>query len=750
MVAQGSTTRGQRMLLVTTAVSVTLGWACVGSATAQTAAAVTARPGAPPAGSIVTQPVTQPADQLAASPQVAEVVVTAEKRVSTAQRTAAAINVLDSGTFARQQIVELKDLNSVLPDASVAAVGNSYQISIRGIGSNFIDPRADPGVAASINGLFLDRPLPSGFAFLDMARVEDLNGPQGTLYGRNAAAGAINVISNQPVDHYEGLIRVIGGNYNDNEVTAVVNIPLGDTLAVRAAYERDRRDGYIGDYYDDLHSDSSRLSAKWTPTSKLTIYAEGDYLQTGGHGASGESYPCAGSRPWSLTVPTGCSLVVVGGEIPKTGQLGTFVDAAQVHVDYDLGWATATSISGFVGTHNRFVDSPIVTLFNQTEYSDSYDYSEEFRLTGRDTADHRGGLAWQVGTYLFTSTGDYTLDLSNPQFGAPTIFPKEPQSSEAGFAQLTYGLTDQLRLTAGARFTNEEKGLTDSTGKISDHEQRWTWKVGAEYDLTRRNLLYANVSTGFVAGGVNGGDPSAPVPYGVASPLFKAETITAYEIGSKNRLFDNRLQLNADFYYYDFNNYQYAAGAFLNAGPPGNVLVIDNIGDVTTYGFELNGVLALTRDDRLTGSFTAAHGSYGPLAFVTFGANPATGMFGPAVNTAPGGSPLVNLPTTSGLFGYEHTWELGQSASLIYSVNSKLSSSYHLVPGSPLADDTQRGYIMTDSSIAYRWNGGKYELRAFVKNIENVPVNTYGQVTGGYDYGILPPRTYGASITAKF
>jgi iron complex outermembrane receptor protein len=686
--------------------------------------------------------------QNAPAAELTEIVVTAEKVTSTAQRIAATINVLDSTTLQRQQIIELKDLNTVLPDTSIAAVGQSLQISIRGIGSNFIDPRADPGVAVSINGLFLDRPLPNGFAFLDVARIENLNGPQGTLYGRNAAGGAVNIVSNQPIDKYEGLVQVTGGAYNENDVTAVANIPVGDHFAVRGAYERDRRDGYIGDYYNDFNSDTARISAQWTPTSKLTLYAEGNYLRTGGHGSSGESYPCAGSSPWSLAVPNGCSYDGTGGEIPKTGRVGTFVDAYQLHVDYDLGWATFTSISGFVGTHQRYQDSPVVTLFNQTLAADNYDYSEEFRLTGGDAA-HSGGVAWQAGSYLFTSSGNYLLELSNPQFGAPTVFPKQPQSSEAGFGQLTFGVTDRLRITGGARFTNDRKGLTDSTGSITSGDKKWSYKGGLEYDIAEGKLLYANVSTGFVAGGINGGNPAAPVPPGVVSPVFQPETITAYEVGSKNRFLDNRLELNADFYYYDFHNYQYTAAGFLNAGPPAPILSIDDIGSVTTYGFELNGEFALTAHDLLSASLTAAHGTYGELSTETLGGNPVTG-FVPALSTAPPGSPLVNLPHVSGLLGFAHTWNINSTSTLEWSINSKLSTSYHLLPGSVYGDDTQKGYTMTDSSLAYRWSRDKYTLRLWVKNIENSVVNTYGQLAGGYDYGVLPPRTYGASLTARF
>ena len=701
---------------------------------------------------ITTTPTSSPGVQQigAAGAELTEIVVTAEKVESTAQRTAASLDVVDSAALARQQIVEFKDLNSLLPNAQIVPVVNSLQITIRGIGSDFIDPRADPGVAASLNGLYFDRPLPNGFAFLDVARVEVLNGPQGTLYGRNAAAGALNIVTNMPsVDKFSGMAQVTYGALNEKDFTAVLNIPIADTFAFRIAYQRNRRDGYNGDYYDDVDSDTTRVSARWTPTDKLSVYLESDYLQTGGHGAVSTAWACPGAVPWSTYYPKACSTTGIPGSEPDTGQTATFVASDQVHVDYNFDWVKLTSISGFVGTHQRYYNLPNGILFNETEIANSLDYSQEFRLSGYDNAAHRGGFAWQAGAYYFDSSGNYNLNLNSPAFGPPTVFTALPQLAVAGFAQASYGLTDALRVTAGARYTEDHKGLTDSAGSIETRSNRVTYKGGLEYDLASDKMLYANVSTGYVAGGVNGGSLSLPVPEGVASPTFKPETITAYEVGSKNRFLDNRLQLNGDFYYYDFHNYQLTNPAFLNNNPLANVLVIDNVGQVTTYGFELNVDFAITAEDRLSAAVTRAHGTFGALNIVTAGGNPVTGFY-PSVVTAPDGSPLVNLPEWSALLGYQHTWSLNGGSSIDFSVNSKISDKYPLIVGSYAQDDTQRAYTMTDASVSYHWPSNRYVLRGWVKNIENSPVDTYGQLAGFHNYGILPPRTYGLTVTANF
>jgi iron complex outermembrane receptor protein len=677
-----------------------------------------------------------------------EIVVTAEKVESTVQRTAATISVVDSAALSRQQIVEIKDLNSVLLDTQILPIVNGVQIVIRGIGSNFIDPRADPSVAASLNGLYFDRPLPDGFAFLDVARVELLNGPQGTLYGRNSAAGALNIVTNQPTDKFEGMVQGTVGNLRENDLTAVLNMPLGSTFAVRLAYERDRSQGYIGGYYDDVHSDTYRVSARWTPTDSLSISAESDYLRTGGHGGIQEAWPCTGAQPWSLDFPAGCSLTGSGGTIPETGNVGTFVAANQVHVDYDFDLATLTSITGFVGTHQRFFGLPNGIYFNSDSVVDNYDYSEEIRLAGHDSASHQGGLGWQAGAYFFSSTGKYYN--ATPGFGAPTTFTKLPQSSQAGFGQISYGFTDRLRLTVGARFTHDYKGLDGDSGAIKVDGNRVNYKGVIEYDVAPAKLLYGAVSTGYVAGGPNGGDPNLPTPPTLASAAFEPETITAYEVGSKNRFLDNRLQLNGDFYYYDFKAYQYTEPAFLNTYPQlvNQLLVIDNIGSVKTYGLELQGEFALTPKDRFSASLTRSHGTFGAISIATLGGFPPN--FVPGVIVVGAGAPLVNIPDWSALLGYEHTWQLNQGSSVAFSVNSKLSTKYPLVVGSTDPFDTQPGYTRTDASLSYHWPDNRYVVRGWAKNLENAPVNTYGQTAGFHNYGILSPRTYGVTLTAKF
>jgi iron complex outermembrane recepter protein len=699
-----------------------------------------------------------------------EIVVTALRVETTAQRTPAALEVIDSDQLLRQQIVQFSDLNNILSNTQIVTIVGATQVAIRGIVPSFIDPRADNDVATSINGLYFVRALPLGFGFLDVSRLEVLAGPQGTLYGRNSAAGALNIITNQPTNEFEGNVQATYGNFDEKDIRGVVNLPITDQLSVRIAADRDRRDGYIGDYYQDVNNDTARISALWTPSDKFSIYLESDYVKIGGNGGWTSSWPCASSVPWSLYIPKACPppgfASYADTDAPKTGTTGSFVTVDQLHVNIDLGWAELTSISGFVGTHERFYNLPNGVFFLATDRTDNDDYSQEIRLTGRDNASHQGGLAWQAGMYFFQSSGDYFYHTQLPGSNLPptgtTIYNDLPQSSQAAYAQLTYGVTDRLRVTGGLRYVNDFKGITYSTyaylpptfttfaqtsGSTTSYAgDKVIWKTGIEYDLAPENLLYGNVSSGYLSGGVNGGNPEAPLPVGVTPAVFQPETITAYEIGSKNRFLNDRLQLNGDLYYYDFHNYQYLYPSTVQGGGNNEGLTIQNAASATEYGVELSAVFAATSNDKISASFAWTKSYFGPLSLNFF--PPPFGP--PIVIVSPAGGEFANDPEWSGLLGYEHTWRLAQGSSVTLSANSRISGKYLLVIGSTDPYDYQNSYTMTDASLAYHWPNDKYVARLWVKNIENSPVNDYGQGATFHLYEIEAPRTYGITLSAKF
>jgi iron complex outermembrane receptor protein len=415
----------------------------------------------------------------------------------------------------------------------------------------------------------------------------------------------------------------------------------------------------------------------------------------------------------------------------------------QLHLDYDLGWAKVTSISGYVIGSETDSDLPNGDYANQDVVAHSHDVTEEVRLAGKDTANHQGGIQWVAGAYYLN--GNASRFYSN--LGPPTVYTALPVRSTAGFGQGSIGLTDFLRLTLGARYTSDKKGLeSPGVATLNTQSDNFSYRAGLEADLSSQNLLYATVATGYVAGGINGGNPALPVPAADAQTYFQPETNKAYEVGSKNRFFDQRLQLNADLYHYSFKHYQVFSPAGFNDAPPPQQ-AISNIGDVTTYGLEFDGAWAVSPDDRLTASVTLAHGTYGAISYPAFAGAP--GNFVPSLVTAPPGSRLINLPKVESFLGYDHTFRLSGSQVLNAAVNTHFSSNYALVPGSTDPDDTQKSYHKTNVSLTYKPDE-KWSVQLWVENIEDTPVNIYGESPGFRLYSILPPRTFGVTLTTKF
>jgi iron complex outermembrane receptor protein len=665
--------------------------------------------------------------------ELTEIVVTAEKRPADLEHTAIAMSVVGTAELQSRHLVGLTDLNGVVPGVQIYPVLNSTQVSVRGLGSTFLDPRGQPGVASSLDGLYFAQPTSNGGGFFDIARIEILKGPQGTLEGRNAAAGAINIITNRPdVDNFEASAAVTAGNYGLWSTEGMINIPVSDRLAFRAAFQTIDHEGYVGHIYNDAKDAYGRVEALWTPLDNLTIFNELNYNHAGGYGVSPEYHPFAGISPWTLDSP------IPGLSIPTVGTQDNATWNDQLHVDYDWDFATLTSITGFVHQQNEVL-TPDGVYFNALTVNNLKDWTQELRLASKTKADHAGGLQWLVGLYYLNEESFYHYEFPLGIIALPHL----PATSESGFGQVSYGLTDTLRLTAGVRYTEDKKKATYEDGtRRSVSFNNTSYKVGAEWDVAPKSLLYANVATGYVPGGLNAGSPGQPTAPSQYAPTFDSETNTAYEIGSKNRFLANRLQLNADVYLYNFKNYQYQSIAYPNSGPftPGIV----NIGDVKTYGAELDAIFLLTPSDKLSVSTEWAHGEFNSISYPSLIFAPPFTAF---VFAPQGKQPLINLPDAGLYLGYSHTWTINDRSSLEMQGNSHYSAAYPVVAGSSDPNDRQRSYWMSDATITYSYS--KWQVEAWVRNIENSAVNVYGEGPGLYLYQILPPRTFGLTVRVR-
>jgi iron complex outermembrane receptor protein len=698
---------------------------------------------------------------------VEEVLVTAQRRAETVQSVPLAVSAATGESLARQGVKNIVDLSGQAPSLQISnGAGGNAQVFMRGVGSTNTTVVGDPAVAVHVDGIYVSRSNAISGLFYDLDRVEVVRGPQGTLYGRNATAGAINVITNAPKHDYEGAMDVEVGNYAALTTTGMVNVPLGEALAVRAAFQTSRHDGYLkavnkgpgtgGNDRNDQDDSSVRLSALYQPNERLKVLVRGDYMHRGGAGFADVAFPLETGDPYSTYAKVNVS------------QDNTFKNVT-LEASYDFDWATLTYLGGHREMEVNTVGENLASDNHRPTYQtqDNWSETQELRL-GADS----GKLKWVTGLYTFkeksaTDTRALQANGNYLAFLQPYIFSR----SVAAFGQATYSVTDKLRLTAGARYTHDHKGRNGNTyllkpdfstlslvvRNLSDETWNATnWKLGLDYDLSAASMLYAQASTGYKAGGYFDGLPPN---------AYEPEHITAYEIGSKNRFLDRRLRLNLAGFYNEYRDLQVSAVENI-AGQ--NALVTRNAGKAVIYGVEVESDFRFTRADVVDLNLSWLHARYEtfvlPLGdpFVNYAGNASVERCYAANYAQPSpragdfaGCHMARTPTWSLTAGYAHTFELANGANLTGRVQSHYESGKEL-EFHGFASNRQKAFTKTDLSLTYASEGGDWSLMAYVRNLEDEAVRTNsnanattGVSTNGTAF-YAPPRLYGLRLSAKF
>src|SRR5579863_7213757 len=264
-----------------------------------------------------------------------EIIITAQKRSENLQKSAVAVTAISGNTLSETGTVDAQGLTDLVPGVEVAQNNANTIFAIRGISSTTDATLGDAAVAFHLDGVFEGRPAAASGLFYDIARVEVLRGPQGTLYGRNATAGTVNVITNAPdLSGYQGDVVVETGNYAELRTEAMLNAPLTDTFALRIAAQTLRHNGYLNSGYDDADDHAARLQALWKPNEAFSVLLFGDFFHQGGVGAGYTQLP-VGSDPWHTPLPL---ITFSGGGYPSPP--GTTDDLSwSVHAEltWDLG-----------------------------------------------------------------------------------------------------------------------------------------------------------------------------------------------------------------------------------------------------------------------------------------------------------------------------------------------------------------------------------------------------------------------------
>lgn len=729
---------------------------------------------------------------------LADIVVTAQRRSENLQRAAIAVSAISGDALVSTGISDTASLGRVVPSLVVAPTGGSAtSFYIRGVGTLQGNAFGENPIAFNYGGVYVARPSAPVGTFYDLERVEVVKGPQGTLYGRNATGGAINVLPKKPqLGEFGGDLTAEYGNYNSIKASGALNVPIGDSLAIRIAGQVVDRDGYLSDGYSDEVGQAARVSLLFKPDGDWSALLVADYFHQGGKGVGGVLAPGAAfGNPSGYAYPGYAAPKLsdrIGGSDPRSiaalqaspPPAGAFLGNGFIDPPKGDGYNDSTfyGISATIEGALDFGTVTIIPAYRRSEpdfrfytfgfLGEASETDDQMSLEVRFASNTDQRLRYVVGGYYFVEDQKAANRFRQGAISDVFFQPDLETESRAIFGQLTFDLVDNLRVVAGGRYTDETKRVNAATqsfgpagliasGSVQSSQDvsKFTYKAGVEADLGPQSLLYANVSTGFKAGGFF---------VGTANNTFEPETLTAYSVGSKNRFFGNRLQVNLEGFLWDYKDQQISFVGPVETGPSlftaGGKTV--NAGQARFYGAEAEIQFAPTRNDIISVNVLYNHTKYKQLQYVAISAGGSPLRTGCAVApdsttpvTAPArlfsvncaGKPGLNSPEWSGQVSYEHTFEIGEYG-LIVGARTKLSSSYY-VQLDYLPEERQSGYMQSDATVTLEGPDKRWSLTAFVNNIEDKALNasTFLRPVLQTAYIVVsPPRTYGVRAGIRF
>lgn len=530
---------------------------------------------------------TAPADQTAAADPakpatgqgIEEITVTAERRSTNVQKTPLAISVLSQDALDKSNVTGISDVNGKVPGLEVTkSSGFETMVTIRGVGSETPEnaPITVPGVSLFIDDVYIANTISLDQTLFDLNHMEVLRGPQGALYGQSSIGGAINLVTKQPeLGEFGGSGDVTLGDYNLHRERAELNVPIGDTIAIRGSVQKNDHDGFTRDtsfpnyYLDDLDDTSGKLAVLWKPTGNFKATLTGQWYSADQNGAAQKNINDPNPDPYTVTQ-----------DYPSKFNLDT--QLYHLNMQWDLPWFSVKSVTAYQDLDHRQKEDSSRSAFSLLGSYDDVaawnttlkNYSQELDLLS--SPDSR--LNWITGLFLMRQqstqfVAEFEGTTANPDTSIAGNIETNPPSnlaygnytsvyreSYSPFAQATYPITDDLRVTLGGRWNYDHyhlDGLNFSEFEVANVTHSYsgnqpTGRAEIDYDLTPDNMVYASLSRGYKPGGVNGISGAV-----VVADKFKAETNTAYEVGLKNMLFDKALRLNVAAFYYNYKNMQY-------------------------------------------------------------------------------------------------------------------------------------------------------------------------------------------------
>ena len=570
-----------------------------------------------------------------------EIIVTAQKRAENLQSVPVTITALTGSTLANGGISDTTDLQVAVPGLVTAQLANALIPYIRGVGSNNPGAGIESSVAIYLDGVYQGAKANNILDLVSIERIEVLKGPQGTLFGRNATGGAINIVTRAP-SHDPSMSAELGyGRFNEKSARVYATLGITDTLAASIAFSGKWHDGWIRNIAHNnkranpLENEIAMGKLYWTPNDRLTVDLSASYSYV-----NDPTFAAIHVSPGTMPSAAALDGLTTTKSYETASTADTLAQSAEtirstLKVSYDLGGADLVSISGYVkGDLLQIREADVSPLRLQLLHGGGFSeqYSQEVQLQS-----HSGGpLSWIVGAYYIRldeglGKPTYTIQSGTPARVSPadlvagtSIVGMDTRNDTEGysaFGQATYAFTPSTRLTAGLRWSHEKKTATgeqyriiSATGVPEDSyifgngvvlndgliftktplatrnlSKSWTkptWRLALDHDFTDRIMGYVSYSRGFKSGGFN------PAPVNPIEVPVDPEILDAFEVGVKSELFDRRLRLNGSAFYYKYDDIQVTAISGAGTG------ILENAAKARLFGFDVDFTAVPT--DRLT------------------------------------------------------------------------------------------------------------------------------------------------------
>jgi iron complex outermembrane recepter protein len=662
------------------------------------------------------------------------IVVTSERRTEDLQEVPAAITAISGDQLQTRGVTDLTQLSLLVPSARFSVETNVVQVFIRGIGTEIDSPFVPEPVATNVNDVYVPRWLTKA-ALFDLNRIEVLPGPQGTLYGKSALGGVVNISANEPTQELMAAATVEAGNYSLVHFTGVLNTPITDDFAVRVALNTVDHDGYLTNGTDTEHSTAVRVSALYTPADAFSLLLWGSYYinHDRPQSATYVPYPDPGD---SWIQPSHDPLPLSKAFYPPDGY-----DLADTHGRYQsavLGGRVTWKLDDVVFTYipsflsAQSLDNHILEGFPAPDTANIHQSTQELRVAGTPP----GPFSYLGGFYWYREESDWTAYLGDylGGYAVPNV-----ATGYAGYGQGTYAIQNWVRATAGIRYSRDKEDAPDAAdiypaGTPPNYTEglipfsaraRWDhvdWKVGLEADVTDHSLVYGNVQTGYDPGGYQSVQPTA-------GTALQEQKMLGYTVGTKNRFLNDHVQLNDELYYYDYKNYVLTAQS-------GASSLAFNVPRSRIYGDELDAIVGFDEGTQLNASVGLLSAKI--TQFTVNGISYS-------------GYELPDASQATVSVGAQQSWHL-PTGSVKFRVDTHYEDGFwgtfdHARSGVP----RQPAFTKTDISVIYYSAGGGWDVGIWGRNLENSSV--YGAIAGtgfpppfaasGYQE---PPRTFGVRV----